>query len=132
MGHVQFKKRHIQLISGHNILKRHTVLPTVCPKGTLISFSRWIPVYFIDVLLQPASSTNSLRVRSTIFSFVANTTRRFRRSVKKVRSRHVSLVIFASYVRDIEINQNHHERNCVGLMNTRNYFTRQIVLSLYI
>ena len=41
-------KRHIQLIRAHTISKRHTVLATVCPKGTLISFSRWIPAYLRD------------------------------------------------------------------------------------
>ena len=45
LGHVRFKKAHSTDFGAHKFSKRHTVLATVCPKGTLISFSRWIPAY---------------------------------------------------------------------------------------
>ena len=50
LGHVyNFKKTHSTDFGARKISKRDTVLATVCPKATLISFSRWIPAHVIDV-----------------------------------------------------------------------------------
>ena len=77
---------------AQQISKRHTVVAKVCPKGTLISFSRWIPdvvswnsymdIYIIMIIiacfqpwrLWPAPSTNhytmSFQETSTVYIYI--------------------------------------------------------------